>query len=65
LGCIVSRASAGFSCPCHGSRFGPQGEVTKGPAPSALPWLEISLAPDGQLVVDVESRTAPGSKFRV
>ncbi|MBI5115616.1 ubiquinol-cytochrome c reductase iron-sulfur subunit [Candidatus Poribacteria bacterium] len=65
LGCIVSRAPTGFACPCHGSRFGPQGEVTKGPAPSALPWLEISLAPDGQLVVDVESRTATGSRFRV
>ncbi|MBI4832910.1 MAG: Rieske (2Fe-2S) protein [Candidatus Lindowbacteria bacterium] len=65
LGCIVSRSAAGFACPCHGSRFGPEGDVTKGPAPSPLPWLEVSLAPDGQLVIDVENKMVAGTKFRV
>ena len=35
LGCIVAHTTEGFDCPCPGSRFGPLGEVSKGPAPSA------------------------------
>jgi cytochrome b6-f complex iron-sulfur subunit len=66
LGCVVAHSEEeGFACPCHGSRFAPDGSVTAGPAPAALPWLEISLAPDGQLQVNAESATAKGSKFQV
>ncbi len=42
LGCIVKSDPQGFHCPCHGSHFTPSGEVTKGPAPSALPWLKVT-----------------------
>jgi len=66
LGCIIAHTeNAGFACPCHGSRFNEQGEVTGGPAPTGLPWLEISLSPDGQLQVNAEGQVARGSKFRV
>lgn len=41
LGCIVSWNSqtATFDCPCHGSRFGPHGDVLSGPAISNLEAL--------------------------
>jgi cytochrome b6-f complex iron-sulfur subunit len=41
LGCTVKATEQGFSCPCHGSRFGRGGEVTKGPAPRALQRLGL------------------------
>ncbi len=53
LGCIVKRQKNGrFLCPCHGSVFGPNGKVIAGPAPTPLNWLEVSIAPDGRVVVD-------------
>jgi cytochrome b6-f complex iron-sulfur subunit len=66
LGCIVSHSEQeGFACPCHGSKFGPDGRVIGGPAPTGLPWLEVSLSPDGQLQVNAEAQVARGSKFKV
>ena len=44
LGCIVKSQADGFECPCHGSRFSPDGGVTKGPAPKPLPWRKVSVA---------------------
>jgi Rieske Fe-S protein len=41
LGCTVKATEQGFSCPCHGSRFGRGGEVAKGPAPRALGRLGL------------------------
>lgn len=53
LGCITGHEANGeFVCPCHGSRFDAEGRVTKGPAPSALRYLEVSRAPSGDLMID-------------
>lgn len=66
LGCIVTHMEDdGFACPCHGSKFSKDGSVTGGPAPTALPWLEIALSPDGQLQVNGDSQAPKGTKFQV
>ncbi len=38
LGCLVNVVDRGFFCPCHGSYFGPLGQVYSGPATLPLPW---------------------------
>lgn len=58
LGCIVQSDGEGFHCPCHGSRFEADGSVSKGPAPSPLPWLAVSKTGDGVYVID-EGKTVP------
>jgi Rieske Fe-S protein len=63
LGCIVAAQPDGFSCPCHGSRFAPNGRVVQGPAPSPLAWYELSLAPDGQIVVNLTRPVPVGTKY--
>jgi len=65
LGCIVSKSGTGFSCPCHGSRYDQDGNVTGGPAPRGLPWYQVNLAPNGELEVDKDIEIEPGSYLRV
>lgn len=66
LGCIVAHTEQeGFACPCHGSKFREDGAVIGGPAPTGLPWLEVSLSPDGQLQVDAETEVPRGTRFQV
>ncbi len=52
LGCIVNRTEDGFDCPCHGSKFGAEGQVLAGPAPRGLRWLAVFQAADGTLLAD-------------
>jgi len=61
LGCIVKPSATGFDCPCHGSRFAPDGSVLKGPAPKPLPWLSVAVAAS-TIVVDEESTVPAGTK---
>jgi len=61
LGCIVGVSETGFACPCHGSRFDQDGNVTGGPAPKPLPWFKASLAPNGEIEVDKGAEVEPGS----
>lgn len=65
LGCSVARTKQGFACPCHGSRFDEQGRVVGGPAPRALPWLDVSRAADGQLVINADGEVPQGTHYRV
>ena len=64
LGCIVTRTGDGFSCPCHGSKFGAEGKVLAGPAPSPLKWFEVSQAVDGRLIVDGKIEVPTGTFFK-
>lgn len=61
LGCVVKPITEGFECPCHGSRFAADGEVTKGPAPKSLAWLKVSNK-GGAWVVDEDTKVPPGTK---
>ena len=65
LGCIVRPTAEGFVCPCHGSKFDHKGDILKAPAPKPLPWLEVSLSPDGFILVDTDKQVSTGTKFKV
>jgi len=65
LGCIVSVAETGFACPCHGSHYDQDGFVTSGPAPKALAWYQVTLAPNGDLYVDKDNEVESGTYLKV
>ena len=54
LGCTPNwlEAEQKFKCPCHGSGFYKSGVNFEGPTPRPLERFAISLADDGQIVVD-------------
>jgi len=60
LGCTPSWLSGEqkFKCPCHGSGFYKSGINFEGPAPRPLERVGISLAEDGQILID------KGKKFQ-
>jgi cytochrome b6-f complex iron-sulfur subunit len=64
LGCIVSAQDGGYFCPCHGSRFDATGNVLSGPAPRALKHLQLSVSPDGQLVVNQDKETEADARLQ-
>lgn len=43
LGCLVNVVGQGFFCPCHGSEFGPRGELYSGPATRPLAWHVLRI----------------------
>ncbi len=65
LGCIVAPSETGFACPCHGSRFDQDGNVTGGPAPKPLPWYKLTVAPNGELEVDKGAEVTAGTYYNV
>lgn len=65
LGCVVTTTDVGFDCPCHGSRFDPDGSVLGGPAPRALAWFRCELSPSGEVEIDTAQPVAPGTFLKV
>jgi Rieske Fe-S protein len=51
LGCTIEERNFGFECPCHSSRYDPEGAVLKGPAAANLKKLRITESEDGNLHV--------------
>jgi cytochrome b6-f complex iron-sulfur subunit len=61
LGCIIKPTEKGFDCPCHGSKFNKDGTVVRGPAPKALPWLEVKHLGGDNLLIDEGKPVAAGT----
>jgi nitrite reductase/ring-hydroxylating ferredoxin subunit len=51
LGCVVNMTGAGFECPCHGSRFMPDGSLRNGPASRSLVTLRVEINSAGHLIL--------------
>jgi cytochrome b6-f complex iron-sulfur subunit len=51
LGCMVEPRNFGFECPCHSSRYEPEGRVLRGPASDDLRTLRVEKSEDGNLHV--------------
>jgi cytochrome b6-f complex iron-sulfur subunit len=51
LGCRVNVTSDGFACPCHGSRFQPDGSLRNGPASRPMAFLRVEVNADGHLIL--------------
>lgn len=60
-----------FKCPCHGSQYYSNGKNFAGPAPRPLDRFAISIADDGQILVDMSKLYSskefsdPGSYLKV
>lgn len=54
LGCRAPwcSPSAGFECPCHGSKYNLLGEYQAGPAPRNLDRFAVEVTADGRLIID-------------
>ncbi|SCA58748.1 hypothetical protein AB751O23_AN_00030 [Chlamydiales bacterium SCGC AB-751-O23] len=52
LGCTVNAVETGYSCPCHGSTYNHEGDVTGGPAPKALKYFKVFKGASGELLVN-------------
>ena len=73
LGCMTAwKSELGIiACPCHGSKFYVfeankiPGSKIEGPAPRPLPWLEVSLSDEGDLIVDRSKQIEPNTFKKV
>lgn len=62
LGCTVNAVETGYSCPCHGSTYDPQGKNTGGPAKTPLVYYSVFKGASGDLMVDKSKEIADPAK---
>jgi cytochrome b6-f complex iron-sulfur subunit len=51
LGCTVESKADGFVCPCHGSRYGSDGQLLQGPAEKGLSPLRVEITSDNKIII--------------
>ena len=64
LGCTIIFKNSEGVCPCHGSVFGKDGVVVKGPARENLAWFLVEVDPAGHLLVDKTKTIPVGTKYK-
>ena len=50
LACSVRLSGRGLTCPCHGSTYSLDGQVTRGPAPGALYIYHTTVSDDSVII---------------
>ncbi len=67
LGCVTAWKPDQhiIACPCHGSKFHPDGTKIEGPAPKPLPWKRVWVSDEGNLMVDRGTDVAVREYVRV
>lgn len=51
LGCTVEAQTDEFTCPCHGSRYSPDGKLLSGPAAQGLKTLQVEITATDQIIL--------------
>jgi cytochrome b6-f complex iron-sulfur subunit len=62
---VLMNGNEDIRCACHGSEFGPDGAVLRGPAASPLPAFPLALGCDGFLYVNENSTTSSSTRLKV
>jgi nitrite reductase/ring-hydroxylating ferredoxin subunit len=65
ISAVCTHSDQGFECPCHGSRYNEGGYVLKGPAKLPLNYLELTLSPEGLVVLDTEVSVPAAQRLAV
>lgn len=63
--CLLTPVAEGFDCPCHNSKFDTKGTKLSGPAPADLPWYQLSVSTDGQLMLHRDQRVGPEWSLKI
>lgn len=53
-GCIVDIVGERLVCPCHGSTYGRDGRVLRGPTTAPLDRFPVEVSPDGVLTIALD-----------
>jgi cytochrome b6-f complex iron-sulfur subunit len=53
-----------FICPCHGSRFDPEGRLLAGPAPRGLSLAALHLDAQEALIATPKNQARAGERFK-
>lgn len=63
--CLLEIGQDGFKCPCHGSKFAPDGSVILGPAKKQLPWYGLSISGTGEVLLHLDWQVEPAWRLAI
>jgi len=59
--CVLKPKDDNLRCPCHGSIFTPEGDVTKGPAKTSLGRFKVTIDAQNHVIVDLTKKLDHGA----